>query len=123
MGDSNFFMNTGSLFVILTAMIVSSLLARILSRITRCCYKVRTMRRISMFLEGFIGFKAPFYKFMYEGYLDLQLAGFMSLIAITKSESTFKSHFESVFEAICSALTLLFTGITFLMPFIIRIYI
>ena len=119
--NMNFFLNSGSIFALLSIIIVFFTIRRVTSGCAKICKNNKCMRKVGVWAykdTGFLDFRKAITRLQLETYLDICFATLMGMQAIYQSENRKKEFFSDFSNIFCSVLTILFFVLQIL--FVIR---
>jgi amino acid transporter len=119
--DMNFFMNSGSMLLIVLFIIVNFFGANAFLKIAKKYYTFKLCRKLGIKADANKKFKVPLETLFLELYIDIVLSAFLNVASIWREDSleTLFSHFASFGDFFCSSIAIVAFIMVFLVPFYI----
>ena len=121
-GDMNFLMNTGSMFLGLLIFFAFRAIWFVVNIICTKCYRFKYARKLGIYASDNISIRDTLLVMVVDGYIDVALSSMLGFLAIYRvgSFEEFALHFSSLGDILNSVFSILLIIISFLLPFFTR---
>ena len=121
-GDMNFLMNTGSMFLGLLIFFALRAIWFVVNILCTKCYRFKYARKLGIYASDNISIRDTLLVMVVDGYIDVALSSMLGFLAIYRvgSFEEFALHFSSLGDILNSVFSILLIIISFLLPFFTR---